>query len=342
MGEYERGAGEIKWLLCWRAAPFWPDATAAGDALVRGCLAMLAAWRSERILADGHLPAPGVYGIPDAWPHVADILTRAGFVHIGRVELVLAAEVDAIAAPGEAPIAGLTLRRELGINGTRFAKRSSMVTEIAMIEIESDLTHGGARVRLAGWADIGNLQVDEQHRRQRCRAMAARSCRGLAPARPRPRAARVCGSRRGCRAAPSCRPRGSANSAERDAAGSTGRSSTCPDTSGMDERQLRVAAAAREAGAGWAIVTSPDPVCYATGFESPYETGPSPFGGGPATALIAPDGTAHLIVVNAELGGAEASRAATSTGYEGFSTERRCTAGRSTPRRSRASPPTSG
>ena len=56
----------------------------------------------------------------------------------------------------------------------------------------------------------------------------------------------------------------------------------------MDERQLRVAAAARQAGAGWAIVTSPDPVCYATGFDSPYETGPSPFGGGPATALVAP------------------------------------------------------
>lgn len=90
----------------------------------------------------------------------------------------------------------------------------------------------------------------------------------------------------------------------------------------MDERQLRVATAAREAGAGWAIVTSPDPVCYATGFESPYETGPSPFGGGPATALIAPDGTAHLIVVNVELAGAQASRAATATGYEGFSTKR--------------------
>ena len=90
----------------------------------------------------------------------------------------------------------------------------------------------------------------------------------------------------------------------------------------MDERQLRVAAAAREAGAGWAIITSPDPVCYATGFESPYETGPSPFGGGPATALVAPDGTAHLVVVNVELGGAQASRAATSTGYEGFSTDR--------------------
>jgi Xaa-Pro dipeptidase len=90
----------------------------------------------------------------------------------------------------------------------------------------------------------------------------------------------------------------------------------------VDERQERVAAAARAAGAGWAVVTSPDPVCYASGFEAPYEAGPSPFGGGPGTALVAPDGTVHLIVVNSELAGAEASRAASAAGYEGFSTQR--------------------
>ena len=95
---------------------------------------------------------------------MADILTRAGFVHVGRVELVLAARW-ARSSAGEAPIPGLTVRRELGINGTRFAAILDG-TEIAMIETESDLTHGGARARLAGWADIGNLQVDEQHRRQ--------------------------------------------------------------------------------------------------------------------------------------------------------------------------------
>src|SRR5262249_11679786 len=89
-----------------------------------------------------------------------------------------------------------------------------------------------------------------------------------------------------------------------------------------DARALRTAAAADRAGAGWALITSPDAVCYASGYEVPYETGPSPFAGGPGTALVAPDGTAHLIVVNAEEGGAAAGRAATVTGYEGFSTER--------------------
>ncbi len=90
----------------------------------------------------------------------------------------------------------------------------------------------------------------------------------------------------------------------------------------MDERQVRVAEAARSAGGGWAVLTSPDPVCYATGFEVPYEVGPSPFSGGPATALVAPDGTAHLVVVNTDLAAAEASRAASAAGHEGFSAER--------------------
>jgi len=89
-----------------------------------------------------------------------------------------------------------------------------------------------------------------------------------------------------------------------------------------DERQLRTAAAAERAGAGWAVITSPDAVCYATGFEAPYEAGPSPFAGGPGTALVAPDGTAHLIVVNSEEAAAATSRAAGVAGYEGFSTER--------------------
>jgi Xaa-Pro dipeptidase len=88
----------------------------------------------------------------------------------------------------------------------------------------------------------------------------------------------------------------------------------------MDERQLRIAAAAREAGAGWAVITSADPVCYATGFEVQYEAGPNPFAGGPVTALVAPDGTAHLIASNND--GVGRTRAASSTGYEGFSTER--------------------
>jgi Xaa-Pro dipeptidase len=89
----------------------------------------------------------------------------------------------------------------------------------------------------------------------------------------------------------------------------------------IDERQLRVTAAARSVGAGWAVITSPDSVCYATGYEVAYETGPSPFAGGPVTVLVAPDATTHLVVVNSDTTSAQESHAASVTGYEGFSVD---------------------
>src|SRR5207237_1158745 len=67
-----------------------------------------------------------------------------------------------------------------------------------------------------------------------------------------------------------------------------------------DERSLRVAEAARRSHADFALLTSFDTVCYATGFEVPIEIGPMPFEGGPPTALVARDGTTGLVVVNIE------------------------------------------
>lgn len=60
---------------------------------------------------------------------------------------------------------GLTLRRELGINGTRF---SALLDDgsVGFIEVETDFTNGGTLSRFAGWADVGNLWVDEKHRRR--------------------------------------------------------------------------------------------------------------------------------------------------------------------------------
>ena len=50
--------------------------------------------------ADGSLPAPAIYGIPDVWPPVADALRRAGFAPGDRVEAVLAADVAPCRAVG--------------------------------------------------------------------------------------------------------------------------------------------------------------------------------------------------------------------------------------------------
>ena len=163
VGEAYRGAGEIRWLLCWRNAPYWPD-TGAGDALAAACVAQLERWEVDRLYADGSLPAIGVYGVPEDWPHVRAIYERAGFAH-SRTEVVLVAAVDDLRRPERAPLHELALRRELGINGTRF---SAVLGDevIGFVEVESDQTSGGTLSRFAGWADIGNLEVDEAHRRK--------------------------------------------------------------------------------------------------------------------------------------------------------------------------------
>jgi GNAT superfamily N-acetyltransferase len=164
VGESYRDAGEIRWLLCWRDAPFWPD-TGAGDTLAQACLRHLESWGVSRFYADGALPAPGVYGVPDSWPHVQEIYRQAGFVHDGHIEIVLAAAIDELPRADPPPVPGITVRHELGINGTRFSALLGQES-VGFIEVESDFTNGGTLSRFAGWADVGNLCVDEEHRRR--------------------------------------------------------------------------------------------------------------------------------------------------------------------------------
>lgn len=163
VGESYRGAGELRWLVSWPPAPFWPDATAAGDAVAAAAVALLIRAGARRIHADGALPAPGVYGIPRQWPHVHAILARAGFTAGGRSEIVFLADVAVLQRP-DGPLAGFAVERTLGINGTRFAARHEGET-VGYLEVEPCLGDSGRMVRQDGWADIGNLHVDEPHRR---------------------------------------------------------------------------------------------------------------------------------------------------------------------------------
>ena len=165
VGESYRNTGSIHWLVCWRDAAYWPDATAAGEALMQRCVEQLERWNVAAIHAGSELPAPAVYGVPDCWPHIAELYERAGFTHSGRVEVILVAAVAEIPRPGGAPIDGLWARRAFGVNGTRFCATSNGQS-IGLIEVESDLTRGGARACFAGWADIGNLEVDDEFQRQ--------------------------------------------------------------------------------------------------------------------------------------------------------------------------------
>jgi ribosomal protein S18 acetylase RimI-like enzyme len=160
-----RGSGEIRWLLFWPEAPYWRDAPDAGAALAGACVAQLERWSVSRQYADGSLPVPGVYGVPEQWPHIRDVYERAGFAHTGHVEMVFLAEVGELLGPGRPPIPDLGVRRSLGINGTRLS--AVLGQEVAgFIEVDTDLGDAGRLTRLGGVADIGNLHVAEAYRRQ--------------------------------------------------------------------------------------------------------------------------------------------------------------------------------
>jgi GNAT superfamily N-acetyltransferase len=167
-GKAARDVGEIRWLLFWPETPTgnpcWPDATEAADALMAACIRQLERWGVTRQHAGGELPVRGVYGVPEQWPHISAIYQRAGFAHTGHTEIIYLARVDDLPRPAGVPIDGLSVRRAVGINGTRL---SAVLGGDVIGYIEVETFEEGERLpRHGGWADIGNLRVTEQ---QYCR-----------------------------------------------------------------------------------------------------------------------------------------------------------------------------
>ena len=155
-----RDVGEIRWLVCWPAATSWPEAAAAGEALASGCLSQLQRWGVSRCFADGSLPAPGVFGVPEQWPHIRALYEKAGFRHDGRTEAVFLALIADLPRPGPPPLADMTEVRTVGVNGTRF---SAVVggRVLGYIEVDISLDTADRMSRLSGWADVGNFHVEE-------------------------------------------------------------------------------------------------------------------------------------------------------------------------------------
>jgi GNAT superfamily N-acetyltransferase len=165
VGEAYRGTAEINWLLYWPQAMHWLDSEEAAGALVDACLERLRSWGVTHWHADGALPAPGVYGVPEQWPHIRALYERAGFLHDGRIEIVLLALVDELPRPAGPPLEGLSLRRSVGESGTRLSAHLGEEV-IGFIEVETNLAEGGRLAHLGGWADVGNLRVAESYRRR--------------------------------------------------------------------------------------------------------------------------------------------------------------------------------
>lgn len=158
--ESYRNTGEIVWLLC------WPEHLDAGRAVRAAALDCFKAWRVRTWHADGSLPAPGAFGVSDAWPHVQLLFDEAGFDHRdGQVEIIYAGSLEGIALPGDPPLPGLSVRRQLGPLGTAFNAILDGET-VGSFEVDDDLTRGGANLAFAGWADECNHWVREDLRGQ--------------------------------------------------------------------------------------------------------------------------------------------------------------------------------
>jgi ribosomal protein S18 acetylase RimI-like enzyme len=169
VGPAYRGTGEIRWLLFWPEGPalsnpYWSDASDAADALMAACIRLFGEWDVLSQVAGGELPVPGVYGVPEQWPHVAALYERAGFVHEGHTEAVYLVRVADLPRAGDPPVAGLSVRRSVGLNGTRL---SAVLGEQVIGYIEVEVRGEGERLpRNAGLADIGNLHVAAAYQRR--------------------------------------------------------------------------------------------------------------------------------------------------------------------------------
>ena len=56
--------------------------------------------------------------------------------------------------------------RILGINGTRFSAQDLGSSVLGYLEVDTNLGEAGRIPRGSGWADVGNLEVAEAHRRR--------------------------------------------------------------------------------------------------------------------------------------------------------------------------------
>jgi GNAT superfamily N-acetyltransferase len=165
-----RGGGEIRWLLFWpegpvSSNPWWTAGTQAASELIGACLAQLDRWNVTSQTAGGELPVPGVYGVPEQWPHISALYEGAGFVHDGHTEVVYLARVADLPRLASPALGGLELRRTVGLNGTRL---SAVLDGEIIGYIEVEIRAEGERLaRQAGWADVGNLRVGERFRRRK-------------------------------------------------------------------------------------------------------------------------------------------------------------------------------
>jgi hypothetical protein len=89
VGSFYRDTAEIRWLVCYLPAPFWPDAGEAGTQLIQACLAVLGTWQVRQSFAAGWLDLGGIgrlmaYVSVDATPAEAAFWSAVSFSELTR------------------------------------------------------------------------------------------------------------------------------------------------------------------------------------------------------------------------------------------------------------------
>lgn len=158
VSESYRDVGDIYWFVC------DPKALDVGRAVLEAACGRLAHWGVRTWYADGTLPCLGVYGVPDAWPHVQQLLAATGFDdREGQVEVIFAGDLADIPAPGLPPRDDIELRRVVGPLGTSFEAFAGDV-RIGVFEVQD--FHGVGNTHLLRWADECNHWVAADFRGQ--------------------------------------------------------------------------------------------------------------------------------------------------------------------------------
>jgi GNAT superfamily N-acetyltransferase len=171
VGADYQNAGDLGWFF------FWPGQAEAGEALLRAAHEQMRAWGVARCYAwDAGMPLPLLGGVPDAWPHIGGMFEAAGFRHNPeRLEAIYGGWLSAprdwrasgvpgmLEVPPAPPLPGLSIERTMGRLQTRFAALAGGQA-VGHCECAADLTGGGALPALRGWAELGELYVDEDWR----------------------------------------------------------------------------------------------------------------------------------------------------------------------------------
>ena len=181
VGDHYRGAGEIRWLLQWPSAPFWPDADLAGWITERSGTLFIRrdqlrdmARINERVRA-AMREGDCVGLFPEGLTTEGDVLLR---FHSSLFEPAVANEAHIHAAAIRYERADGTLCREASFRGER-----TFMESLALIIGERAMT---ARIRFAP-----AFEADGAHRREVARMAHAKvaTLLGLEPADSAPRTA---------------------------------------------------------------------------------------------------------------------------------------------------------